>query len=63
MECGNTEWMGQKIPLEQHHKDGNSENNSKDNLELLCANCHALTKNYGAKNKGNGRKNRYKMRG
>lgn len=45
-----------KIPLEIHHIDGNSKNNSKDNLELLCPNCHSLTNTYGILNKGNGRK-------
>jgi hypothetical protein len=40
-----------KIPLELHHVDGNYKNNSEDNLELLCPNCHALTPNYKALNK------------
>ena len=25
--CGNTEWLSEKIPLELHHKDGNKDNN------------------------------------
>lgn len=29
--------------LEVHHKDKNRENNSIENLEILCANCHTLT--------------------
>jgi hypothetical protein len=32
--------------LEVHHKDGDIENTSEKNLELLCPNCHSLTKNY-----------------
>lgn len=48
--CKNTEWLGNKIPLELHHIDGNTKNNSLDNLELLCPNCHALTDNYRSKN-------------
>ena len=48
------------IPLEVHHKDGNHTNNSEDNLELLCPNCHSLTATYKAANKGNGRKDRKK---
>ena len=47
-----------KVPIQLEHKDGNSYNNSLDNLELLCPNCHSLTLTYGALNKGNGRKNR-----
>lgn len=48
--CGNTTWEGQVIPLELHHKDGNKNNNSLENLQLLCPNCHALTPTYRGKN-------------
>ena len=48
--CGNTEWLGQPIPLEVHHKDGNRENNALENFELLCPNCHAFTDSYRGKN-------------
>jgi len=44
-----------KIPIELEHIDGNSNNNSLDNLQLLCPNCHSLTPTYKALNKGNGR--------
>lgn len=53
--CGNTEWMGQKIPLQIHHIDGDSENNELENLQLLCPNCHALTENYCKKKKASER--------
>ena len=43
------------LPLEIDHIDGNSENNSEDNLRLICPNCHSLTKTYRGANKGNGR--------
>ncbi len=43
------------IMLEVDHIDGNSENNSEENLILLCPNCHSLTKNYKNLNKGHGR--------
>ena len=60
MEC---EWnkvnqVTGKVPIQLEHIDGNSSNNSLDNLKLLCPNCHSLTTTYGALNKGNGRKNR-----
>lgn len=49
-QCGKEEWLGQPIPLEVHHEDGDSLNNEMDNLKLLCPNCHALTNNYCGKN-------------
>ena len=49
--CGLTEWNNQPIPLEAHHIDGDKCNNTLENLELLCPNCHTLTPNYGTKNK------------
>lgn len=48
--CNNQEWLGQKIPLEIHHIDGDNQNNEMDNLQLLCPNCHALTENWRGKN-------------
>ena len=39
------------VPLQIHHIDGNCMNNSKENLQLLCPNCHSLTENYGSRNK------------
>ena len=47
-----------KIPLDVDHKDGNYKNNTEENLRLLCPNCHSLTPNYKALNKGYGRRNR-----
>lgn len=38
--CSNTEWLGEKIPLELHHIDHNPKNNKLDNLKLVCPNCH-----------------------
>jgi hypothetical protein len=49
--CGISEWLGQKINLELEHKDGNTENNSRDNLEGLCPNCHSLTETWRGRNK------------
>lgn len=48
--CGLTTWLGQPIPLELHHKDGNRHNNTLENFELLCPNCHAFTESYRGKN-------------
>lgn len=61
--CRNCGWCevnphSGNIPVELEHIDGNSSNNSLDNLTLLCPNCHSLTPTYGALNMGNGRHKR-----
>ena len=56
--CGIDSWNNEPIVLELEHIDGNSENNSKTNVCLLCPNCHSQTPTYKAKNKGNGRHSR-----
>ena len=48
--CGLTQWMEQPIPLELHHRDGNRYNNTIENFQLLCPNCHAQTESYRGKN-------------
>lgn len=48
--CGLEEWMGQPIPLELHHIDGDKTHNELSNYQLLCPNCHALTNSYRGKN-------------
>lgn len=48
--CQLTEWNGKPIPLELHHIDGNHYNNSLDNFQLLCPNCHAFTDSYRGRN-------------
>lgn len=49
--CNKNKWLGQQIPLELHHKDGDRFNNKFSNLEILCPNCHALTPYYRGRNK------------
>lgn len=56
--CGIDSWNGRELVLELEHIDGNSENNSKENLCLICPNCHSQTPTYKARNKGNGRHTR-----
>jgi hypothetical protein len=48
--CKLTSWENEIIPLELHHINGVSTDNRLINLSVLCPNCHALTKNYRAKN-------------
>jgi hypothetical protein len=61
--CARCSWaevnpVSKVVPLEVEHIDGNSQNNSPDNLTLLCPNCHSLTPTFRALNKGNGRHGR-----
>lgn len=48
--CGIGEWLGNRIALELHHKDGNSMNHKRKNICFLCPNCHSQTDNHGGKN-------------
>lgn len=52
---------GRTVPLELHHIDGDASNNKLSNVVLLCPNCHSLTENYKARNKGKGRLSRVKL--
>jgi hypothetical protein len=51
--CGIETWIGEPIPLDLDHVDGNSDNNSIENCRLLCANCHRLQPTTGRKNPWN----------
>lgn len=51
--CGISEWNGKPIVLELEHKDGNTKNNERSNLECICPNCHSQTSTWrGRNNKG-----------
>ena len=41
--CNVNEWQGEKLTLEIDHIDGNNKNHKKENLRMLCPNCHSLT--------------------
>lgn len=56
MKCGwsvKNKWTN-KVPIELNHIDGNPENHSLSNLELVCPNCHSLSE--FTKSRGKGRK-------
>lgn len=54
--CGIDSWNGNPITLELEHKDGNHNNNERENLESLCPNCHSQTDTWRGRNKSNKRK-------
>lgn len=54
---GETNPYSETIPLEIDHIDGDSQNNTEENLRLICPNCHSLTSNYRGLNKGKGTRN------
>lgn len=64
--CKIDNWLNRLIKLEYHHKDGNRDNNSRENVEYLCPNCHSQTNNHSIRkvltinNRDRRIKNRYK---
>lgn len=47
--CGIKRWRRRKITLQVHHVDGNTDNTTLSNAELLCPNCHSQTETFGRK--------------
>jgi 5-methylcytosine-specific restriction endonuclease McrA len=60
--CNLSEWMGQQIPIQIDHIDGDPDNNTRENLRLLCPNCHAQTDTYAGKNVGKAGETRRKAK-
>lgn len=52
--CGISIWRGRSITLELDHIDGNSSNNVRENLRLLCPNCHSQTPTWRGRNINSG---------
>ena len=50
-----TEWQGRPLHLVLDHRDGDSSNNHRENLRLICPNCDSQLPTFKARNKGNGR--------
>ncbi|MEU9649168.1 HNH endonuclease signature motif containing protein [Streptomyces sp. NPDC048110] len=50
--CGNEAvWLGEPLPLEVDHIDGDWRNNRIENLRMLCPNCHSTTDSYRGRGK------------
>lgn len=62
-ECGISDWKGKPITLQVHHIDGNHNNNSIDNLMILCPNCHSQTDNFCGRGKKSKKENVCKICG
>ena len=48
--CKLKDWLGNPIPIQLDHINGNHFDNRIENLRFLCPNCHALTDTYCGKN-------------
>ncbi len=49
--CSTEEWLGLPMLTDLHHKNGNDKDCRRENLEIICPNCHRYTDTY-AVNKG-----------
>lgn len=49
-QCGASTWMGVPLNCQIHHRNGDNMDNRRDNLEMLCPNCHSITETYGSQN-------------
>lgn len=50
--CGISAWLGEPLSLHLDHKNGKSRDHRRENLRLLCPNCHSQTPTYCGKNIG-----------
>lgn len=56
--CGCSDnWNGKTLVFVLDHIDGNSDNNNRDNLRLVCPNCDSQLDTYKSKNKTSARRN------
>lgn len=57
--CGLTDtWNGRPLTMVLDHIDGDSSNNRRENLRLVCPNCDSQLETYKSRNRGRGRHSR-----
>lgn len=49
--CGISEWRGKPLSIQIDHANGIRNDNRRENLRMLCPNCHSQTETFGAKNR------------
>lgn len=49
LHCELDTWLDKPIKLELDHVDGNKKHNSRENLRLICPNCHSFTETWRKK--------------
>ena len=54
--CGSAStWMGMRLILVLDHIDGDSTNNARENLRMVCPNCDSQLPTFKSRNRGKGR--------
>ena len=48
--CSLSEWCGKPLSLQLDHKNGDGNDNRRENLRFLCPNCHSQTPTFAGRN-------------